>query len=586
MWVSVINQLGILGGIALAALPAAFLLRRSGRLPWRAWALGGAATVLAAYLIDYFPAHLGLGLEVVNPLLALGWLAVGEVLHFAAAFFGRDAEAAGTEGAQVGLHRIAIVAIAAAIVVALPLEIAHRPHRMIFQMDPSATRLTNLSGAGVVVRDFKSWIDRDGLSAPIRATCLPALILVPALVLLFVRRAGGLRRAWLAIALGPSLVALVVACHQLHWWNMFDGALLALAVGATAAVPGAAPSRFGRCAWAVLMAAVAAPGVMQLLPPSGAARDTLTELDAQGLIERDLAHWLAKQSTAKGTVVLAAPNLTTTLCYHGGLGGIGTLNWENFDGVKGAIRIAAATEPEEALALIQGRKVAFIVVPSWDMFLERYAAAGLGLAPDATKGLERSFVGGMLAQTQLPPWIQLVPYQLPTEALGADKWVMIFKVVPDQEPAVALSRTTEYFIEMNSVDRAAVLGQKLRRFPSSLAALAARAHVEYELRDDKAFQEVFKTMLFFLSRGEDRALPWDRRVSLAVALAQGNRNDLAAKQLETCVEEVDETGLRSLSTTSLFVFQKLTKAFGLEITDPRLHKLALDLLTPGLRSQI
>jgi hypothetical protein len=457
---------------------------------------------------------------------------------------------------------------------------------MVFDMDPMATRLTNLAGASVVAKSLAAWLSRDGLSTVLKAAWLPGLLLVPAVAMALRPKTDTLRRTTLILALGPALVACAYTFRQLHMLNMFDGALLALLAGATASAPGIAAWRPGRWAWSGLAVLVILPGLTQLLPPSAAVADTLNEVDIQGLIERDFAHWLAKQAVTPGAVVLAAPNLTASLCYHGGLGGIGTFNWENLDGIKGSIRIAAATEPEEALALVKGRRVAYIVVPSWDMFLDKFAGAGLGLAPDTTKGIERSFVGGMLAQTQLPPWIELIPYQLPTAQLGADKWVMVFKVVDDQEPAVSYSRTTEYFIQMNTVDRAQVLAKRLRRYPSSVSALAARANVEIASGDDDAFQSVFKTLLFFLSKGADHDLPWDRRVSLAIALANGNRADLSSEQVQRCLAEIDETRLRSLTTGSLLLFQKLTKDFGYQIQDPRLRKLALELLPPGLRGQI
>jgi hypothetical protein len=37
-------------------------------------------------------------------------------------------------------------------------------------------------------------------------------------------------RAAVAVALGPVVAALAFATRQLSWWNMFDAALLALAV--------------------------------------------------------------------------------------------------------------------------------------------------------------------------------------------------------------------------------------------------------------------------------------------------------------------------------------------------------------------
>jgi hypothetical protein len=75
-------------------------------------------------------------------------------------------------------------------------------------------------------------------------------------------------------------------------------------------------------------------------------------------------------------------------------------------------------------------------------------------------------------------------------------------------------------------------------------------------------------------------------MSLAIALVQGGRADLARDQVERCLEQIDEARLRSLSTVSLFYLQRLGRAFDLRIVDPRLRALAIKLLPPDLRSQI
>ena len=90
LWISVAGQVPVLAGIALGGLIAAWVNRGDTQanpagarvlLPWEAWALGGAATSLAVYLIEYFPAHLGSWqLRINHPLYGLAWLGGGAVL--------------------------------------------------------------------------------------------------------------------------------------------------------------------------------------------------------------------------------------------------------------------------------------------------------------------------------------------------------------------------------------------------------------------------------------------------------------------------------------------------------------------------
>jgi hypothetical protein len=88
-----------------------------------------------------------------------------------------------------------------------------------------------------------------------------------------------------------------------------------------------------------------------------------------------------------------------------------------------------------------------------------------------------------------------------------------------------------------------------------------------------------------LSGGYDRTLPWDRRVSLAVVLAEGEHPDLAREQVRRCLDGIDEPRIRSLTTAALFRLQVLAKAFQLEISDPKLRNLARQLLPAELRDR-
>ena len=89
-----------------------------------------------------------------------------------------------------------------------------------------------------------------------------------------------------------------------------------------------------------------------------------------------------------------------------------------------------------------------------------------------------------------------------------------------------------------------------------------------------------------LSNGGDRYLPWDRRISLATVLVRGGQIGLARDQMRRCMGDLNEGRLRSLSTASLYDLLVLAHAFGLEITDPRIRDLAVDLLPDNLRGSL
>ena len=574
LWISLADQAPLLVGIALGALPAAWVVRGNATVsfaPWRAWAAGGALMSLVAYMIEYFPANMTLQLEVNHPLYAIAWLGGGELLARVTAWIQR-----GFLGWKLRDGVISVFALAA--VCSVPAAMALIGSRGFLAPALLSSTLTNLNG--VTANNIADWVARDGITAVVMATCLPLLLLIgTAAVLLLRRQTIMTRRVLIAVALGPVLVSLGFACFQLRWFNLLDAGLLVLLVAATAGVGGMVITGLRRWLWAGLTAVLLAISAMQLLPPIGAgAQHALNEVDVEGIIERDLAHWLAHRVGPPGAIVLASPNLTTALNFHGGLRGLGTLDWENKGGLAAAVRIASATSQEEARALISQRGVTHIVIPSWDNFLDEYARLGSNLP-------ERTFIAGLNRWTTFG-WLRPVPYHLPKIGGFEGQSVVVFEVIEEQAEASALSLQTEYFVEMGQTEMAENMRPKLRRFPTNLPAMVALAQLEVARGDATALAAVFGPLLSSLSAGADRGLAWDRRVSLAYVLAQGNRPELAREQVRRCLGELNEMRLRSLSTGSLFRLQVLGKKFGLEISNPQLRTLALDLLPPASRSRL
>ena len=93
LWINVPFGAVVILGVAAGGILASWSARsRSGPdqtvlplLPLREWRLGGAATSLAGYLIEDFPAQMGSwDLRSIHPLISLAWLGGGELLARAA----------------------------------------------------------------------------------------------------------------------------------------------------------------------------------------------------------------------------------------------------------------------------------------------------------------------------------------------------------------------------------------------------------------------------------------------------------------------------------------------------------------------
>jgi hypothetical protein len=581
LWINVSLLAPVIAGVALGALVGAWVVRREARrspaiaresLPWRAWGLGGALTCLLAYCLEFFPSQMGAWeLRAIHPVFGLAWLGAGEALARLTGWIqgGRPWRGFRDTGALL----LALVAVAS-----VPVAMWRTHSAGFLAVDLATMRLSLLPG-GVSAPSFRAWLMQGGFTSALWATVLPVLVVVPAV---WVLKAGSFafrRRLALAVAIGPVVAVAGFAFWQISWWNGLDSSLLALAVASAAAVKGA-PKRLP-VAWVsgVFLAFVVLPGAWQIWPEAPLRiKGELTRGEVVGLIERDLAGWLADHAGTTGAIALAPPDATTALYYYGGIRGLGTLGWENRDGLTSAIRIVSASTPEEALDLIGQRGVTHILMPRWDPYMDVYARLGEGQVEGTF--LER------LRQWRLPPQLRPVPYLIPTISGFEGQSVVVLEVVEEQDAATEISRLAEYFAEMGQQDLAARASQTLKRFPADPGAILARAEVALAGGDADEFARTVEILMRRMSGRLERALPWDQRVSLAIVLAQAHRIDLARARLRQCLDEVDEAKLRSLSTDTLYRMQVLRRALRLEIVDPRLRAAALNLLPPDLRSRL
>lgn len=584
LWLSPTAQFPLIIGIAVGALAAAWVgksgQKAGGKNPvgvtsswiplWRAWGAAGAATVLLSYFIEYAPENLGAWeLRAIHPLDGVAWLGLSELLAQGCSWI--------STGKRPGWRSLTSAVVGFLALASLPV-VAWRIHGAEFLgLDVSVVRFSR-AYAGAAASHLIEWWHRDGLSSLVLATFLPVLLLGPAFWLLF-RRAGDLRtRVALGLSLGAAVVLFLYSCRWLSGLLIFDATLLAVLSAGLANGSGKKPTLALTAVWFGLAALALVPSATKVAPSSYASgANGVIESDVYGLMERDLARWLAIHAGPAAGVVLAPPNSTTTLYYFGGLKGLATLDWENKDGLGVAVRIVSASTPEEAKELIDRRGVTHIVMPSWDPYLDIYARVGMGQ-------LEGTFLSWLHAW-KLPNWLRPVAYPLPRLQGFESGTITVLEVIEEQDDATASSRLAEYFIEMGQLDRAKTAGQILRRFPADMGAWVARAEVETATADEAGLAGSFRVLLPMLKSGADRSLAWDLRVGLAVVLARAKHVDLAREQVRKCLAEIDEPGLRLLTTGALYRLQVLSKAYNLSIADPKLKTLALDLLPSELRSR-
>jgi hypothetical protein len=579
LWVNAPAEAPILAGACAGALLLAWADRRSARggpsteaPPWRLWGACGAAASLAAYLLEFFPSHLGSWeLHVNHPAFGLAWLGGAEIVARLDGVIARRGPRFGPKAWGACLAGLVPIA-------AVPFILWYTKSLGFLTAELPAMRLSPIPD-GPAAPTFWDWLLQNGFTGAVGTALLPLVAVIPALWLLWTRLTSDRGRAAIALLLGPVAVAVAMTYREIGWWAGADAAVLALvAASASASRQLARQGLVAACAGATA-ALILLPGAWELWPRSDIhIREGLSESEVETLVERDMARWLANRTAATSAVVLATPNLTTSCYYYGGLKGLSTFGWEDFEGFQSAVRILSATTPEEAQELIGIHGVTHIIIPSWDPFMDAYAQVGAGQLGGTF--LER------LHQWNLPRWLTPVAYLVPGISGFEGQSAIVLEVVDEQDDATALARIAEYFVDMNQLSLATKAGAGLRRFPADLGALVARAQVENATGDADAFANSVDALVRRIGAGADKDLGWDQRLTLCVLLVQSRHTDLALPRLRQCLSETDEAKLRSLTTVLLYRLQVMRKAFGLEFPSQSLHSLSLELLPPDLRGRV
>ena len=275
-------------------------------------------------------------------------------------------------------------------------------------------------------------------------------------------------------------------------------------------------------------------------------------------------------------MVLSPPESVPALYYYGSVRGLGSPYQGNEEGFGAAVRISAATSPDEAEALATQRELSHIIMPHWDDFLVEYARLGAAQPQNSLVALLHNW---------LPPrWLRAVNHPLPKIDGFEDNGAVIFEVVDVQDNATALSRLGEYFVETGQMRFAYGISTTLTEsFPSDLGGLVARAQIAVAMSDRAAFEKSMEQILPYLEDARDGDLIWDRRVNLANLLMLAKEEDYAIEQVQFCMDEVDEYLLRTVTPPTLHRFMILCDIVGEDFPEPYLREEALRQLPPELR---
>jgi hypothetical protein len=460
MWLSastVAPVLALAGG-AIFLVPLGFrVVKRGGGIEavglWH-WGVWGAGSSLVFYLLEYFPFHTGMRLEVNHPLYAAAWLGGAWILArwvstMAAA---RGVPCPDSPGASLSRAvRAAYLALAGVAVAAPIVVVAVWKSSVFAPADPFLLALH--SG---YIREFApAW--KAGFSPGRAADTLwwPALALALAAAAVLHRRSlkpGTLAPVGLVVFVAMGIQ--IEAVMQIRWSGLAVGLWVVATLVAVDAVRGGAPPlprmlRIGFAVWAAMgLLSLPVSSIRSLVALHSESGDQMPRLFASTLLLRDIAHRIVRDTPGERPVVLADPTTSTDLAFYGNLRVLGTLYWENRRGLARASAIFAGTDADAVKDLIADVGIRYIVLPSWDSFFDLTAHQRLLEAAGHPRPEKPPFLAGVIQGHARPDWLRPIPYPIP-EAFGLeDARVAIYEFLPGQSPFDALRARGIYHFEM------------------------------------------------------------------------------------------------------------------------------------------
>jgi hypothetical protein len=437
LWVSAATAVPVLIGIGMGALIAAAVTRKlkpngvsdSAPEQWRTWSQAGAIGSLSFYLLEYAPGPFPFRLEVNHPLYALAWLAAGELLTKTCSLISKGKSAVWS--ARDTVH----VVIAFGGLIAMPVVIKlkgtdsfslvdpllwHLHRDYIFEFKSLYFHLVRMNGRGIL-ETVNGW----------------PFLAVPALVILFRRRAPCHDVALIVISLCAALPLFILTFSQIRWNGVAQTLFLGLGIVLLTRMQSCINLRRPRMV--VIGCAIYLVGIVPSLALAGHkwAYPTKPSLNnAWILVSRDLAWSLRKNAGRTPITVLSGPSETTYLSFFGDMRGLGTLYWENIEGLKKAAAIYGATTDAEALRLCRQYGVTHLVLFSFSHFAEPYSRLFHSRGLDAD--VSDCFMPNLVKKESIPRWLRPLPYSIPAYFKVPQEWVRVFEVRPDQSQALAL----------------------------------------------------------------------------------------------------------------------------------------------------
>jgi len=434
LWISAISQVLFFIGSGLGLLAAAWFcasaMRSSGCTYhaglWKQWGKIGAGLSLALWMFEYFPDRMGMRLEVNHPFYSLAWLGGGYALEAICGWLAaRPKKMHPFPWEKIWLPSLALLPIpismyfGGAACYALTDPFLFRLHHLIAEFLPLATRMAY----GLNLWDMFGVYPFLGLMA---------------LILVFNKNTPPRVRTLLIFTLFPLFFLTLMQSYQTRWgllagvcWVML---LFVIVPGAASILPEGGIWKYLRVG--LLLMLVASMSVMPFrifLYFRALSHDqsfNFKQDEANFLLHRDVARLIQKNAGDRKVILLSSPNSSCLTGYFGNFQTLGTLYWENLEGLSNVAEIYSMQDDNQALNRIRQLGITHMVFITWENFMEPYIRLR---NPDVTVDqIRQSFAIRLFFKKALPSWLRPIPYPMTELRKLLNYDVMILEVVPDQ----------------------------------------------------------------------------------------------------------------------------------------------------------
>jgi len=441
IWISAATALPCIGGVFAGILlfivleKEAVILAQTSRCVLLWCAVVGVASI-GFYLLEYFPGNMGMRLEVNHPIYAVSILSFGCLTRQLVAFKGKASFAAVLRD----WPRLTLCFALLCLLLSPVALMVFRSREVFIPSDPFLYRLHK-----EFIHEFKpflSWLTVQPLDDLVLS--LSPLLLVPAFCVILLRcaRLTASDRLAIFVAMGAPLPMILLSYLQIRWFSisvvlLIPAMLLVYLILRRTRLPHEVTDRWVRIAGVTLIVffTIQLPQRSIRFISSGPL-DFASTHSAESLVmiyARDIAYRLKAIAGNDPVVVLSGPTSSTWLIYFGGLRGVGTLYWENVEGLTAAGRTYSAPDESAFLEEIRKRNVRFMVVFSVDMFLTEYRRLfELSESSEPREHQSETFLFKMVSGLA-PKWVRGVSVPQPAET---DKlWCSVFDLGKSEPPS-------------------------------------------------------------------------------------------------------------------------------------------------------